>query len=87
MLKFQKLRGINMTKEKRTFEATMAELEEIIKKLEGDNVPLEDAITYYETGMKLSKWCDEKLTTVEKQVTNLVTDDGEIKPIEIEENN
>jgi len=74
-----------MTKEKQTFESAMSELEEIIKKLEADDVPLDDAISYYEKGMKLSKWCDEKLTSVEKQVANIVTDEGEIKPIEFEE--
>jgi len=73
-----------MTEKKRTFEATMAELEAIIKKLEADDVPLEDAISYYEKGMKLSKWCDDKLTQVEKQVANIITEDGEFKRVEIE---
>ncbi|BAM47309.1 exodeoxyribonuclease VII small subunit [Amphibacillus xylanus] len=74
-----------MTDNKRTFESTMAELEAIVKKLEADDVPLEDAISYYEKGMRLSKWCDEKLAQVEKQMANIITEEGEIKPIDLEE--
>jgi len=74
-----------MTDNKRTFESTMAELEAIVKKLETDDVPLEDAISYYEKGMRLSKWCDEKLAQVEKQMANIITEEGEIKPIDLEE--
>ncbi|NMA90389.1 MAG: exodeoxyribonuclease VII small subunit [Amphibacillus sp.] len=74
-----------MTDNKRTFESTMTELEAIIKKLETDDVPLEDAISYYEKGMRLSKWCDEKLAQVEKQMANIITEEGEIKPIDLEE--
>lgn len=74
-----------MTEEQRSFEDVMLELEEIVKKLEEANVPLEDAISYYQKGIELSKWCDEKLAQVEKQVASIVDDEGESKPIEIEE--
>ncbi|WP_440895814.1 exodeoxyribonuclease VII small subunit [Amphibacillus sp. Q70] len=74
-----------MTEKKRSFEEVMLELEEIVKKLEEADVPLEDAISYYQKGIELSKWCDEKLAQVEKQVANIVNDEGESKSIEIEE--
>ncbi|MBU5594806.1 exodeoxyribonuclease VII small subunit [Amphibacillus sp. MSJ-3] len=74
-----------MTEEEKSFEEAMSELEAIIKKLEEADVPLEEAISYYEKGMALSKLCDEKLTKVERQVANIVNDEGIITPIKIEE--
>ena len=38
------------------------DLEEVVKKLETGDVPLEDAITLYKKGMELSAFCHEKLT-------------------------
>lgn len=73
-----------MSEEKRSFEEVMEELEEITRKLEEADVPLDDAISYYKKGIELSKWCDEKLAEVEKQVANIVDEEGGIKTIEIE---
>ncbi|QPC46820.1 exodeoxyribonuclease VII small subunit [Mangrovibacillus cuniculi] len=58
----------------RTFEETMQELEVIVRKLEEGDVPLEEALTYYQKGMELSKWCHEKLQHVEEEMTKVVTD-------------
>jgi len=74
-----------MTEEKRTFEEVMAELEEITKKLEEADVPLDEAIAYYQKGIELSKWCDQKLAQVEKQVAEIVDEKGNRQAIEVEE--
>lgn len=58
----------------RTFEETMQELEVIVRKLEEGDVPLEEALSYYQKGMELSKWCHEKLQHVEEEMTKVVTD-------------
>uniref|UniRef100_UPI0032613E03 exodeoxyribonuclease VII small subunit n=1 Tax=Clostridium sp. NkU-1 TaxID=1095009 RepID=UPI0032613E03 len=47
-------------KRKKTIEETFGELEELIKKLESGESSLEESFQYYETGMKLVKFCNEK---------------------------
>ncbi|AMY04708.1 exodeoxyribonuclease VII small subunit [Staphylococcus condimenti] len=63
---------------KQTFEEMMEELESIVKKLDNEAVPLEDALDLYQKGMKLSASCDETLKNAEKKVNKLMQDnDGE----------
>lgn len=72
-------------KKERTFEQSMEELEQIVEKLEQGEVPLEEAIQMFQTGMKLSKECHEKLEKVEKQMDQIIHEDGEITPLELQE--
>ncbi|OEH94492.1 exodeoxyribonuclease VII small subunit [Bacillus solimangrovi] len=74
-----------MDEEKLTFEQAMEQLEEIVEKLEEGDVPLEKAITYFQEGMNISKLCHDKLQKVEKQMTEILQEDGELRPFEIEE--
>ncbi|WP_458412549.1 exodeoxyribonuclease VII small subunit [Schinkia sp. CFF1] len=71
--------------EKLTFEQAMKNLEEIVGKLEEGDVPLEAAIAYFQEGMSLSKICHQKLQHVEKQIEQILQEDGEIKPFILEE--
>ena len=48
-------------KKEKTFEESLVKLEEIVKKLESGQVPLDDAITSFTEAMELSKVCNEKL--------------------------
>lgn len=68
-----------------TFEEAMEKLEEIVEKLEVGDVPLEAAIAYFQDGMNLSKVCHDKLQSVEKQMEQILTEDGEMKPFIIDE--
>lgn len=68
-----------------TFEKALAELEEIVMKLESADVPLEKAIDYYQTGMKLSKLCDEKLTHAQDKMTQILNDENVPEPFAAEE--
>ncbi|WP_138415873.1 exodeoxyribonuclease VII small subunit [Aquibacillus sediminis] len=74
-----------MSKEELTFEQAMEQLEQIVDKLEEGDVPLEKAINYYQEGMKLSKVCGDKLTNVEKQMEQIVNEQGEFAPFTIGE--
>ncbi|TDL34630.1 exodeoxyribonuclease VII small subunit [Jeotgalibacillus sp. S-D1] len=60
-----------------TFEEAMNELENIVTKLEEGDVPLEEALSYYQQGVKLSKICHDKLQNAEKQMATIMTEDGE----------
>jgi len=57
----------------KNFEAVLCELEETVKKLEG-NVPLDEAIKSFERGIELSKQCVAMLQS-EKGKLNLLVDD------------
>lgn len=60
-----------------SFEQAMEQLEDIVKKLEEGNVPLEEAISIYKKGMELSKLCHDKLQNAEEQLAKIMTEDGE----------
>lgn len=75
-----------MTKEKElTFEESLENLENIVKKLESGEVPLDEAITEFNTAMKLAKSCDEKLKNAEEAITKIVSSDGTLTDFNVEE--
>ena len=60
-----------------SFEDALAELELIVRGLEGGQQKLEDAITCYERGAALRKHCETKLAEAEARVAAIVrTADG-----------
>ncbi|MDP3286035.1 MAG: exodeoxyribonuclease VII small subunit [Desulfobacterales bacterium] len=62
-----------------TFEAAMKQLEQIVQELESGNLSLEDSIKKFEEGIKLSKFCSDKLDETEKKITLLLKDqDGNV---------
>ena len=63
-----------------SFAAAMTDLEEIVRKLEQGDVPLEEAIDLYKKGMELSQFCHEKLTNAEQQLISIVGEDGSKQP-------
>jgi exodeoxyribonuclease VII small subunit len=59
---------------KKTFEMAMKQLEQIVQDLESGDMPLETAIKKFEEGIKISKYCSEKLDESEKRITLLLRD-------------
>lgn len=75
-----------MTTEKEvSFEESMDELEKIVQKLEAGDVPLEEAIQLFQDGMKWSKLCHDKLQKVEKQMDEILKEDGTLESFSIQE--
>ena len=68
-----------------SFEESLLNLEEIVKKLETGEVPLDDAITEFNKAMLLAKSCDEKLKNAEEAITKLVKENGDIVDFQVEE--
>ncbi len=64
-----------MSKEKK-FEENIADLEAIVQKLESGQVPLEEAISEFQKGMKLSKDLQETLDQAEKTLVKVMQADG-----------
>ena len=67
------------------FEAALEELEQVVEQLESGDLSLEDSLAAFEKGVGLVKFCNQKLTEVEKKVELLVKDkEGklQLKPLE-----
>ena len=60
-----------------TLEDNFLKIEEVIEKLEADDISLEDAFAAYSEGMNLLKECNAQIDKVEKKVLKL-TEDGEL---------
>ncbi|MFY0595182.1 MAG: exodeoxyribonuclease VII small subunit [Cognatishimia sp.] len=69
-----------------SFEAAMAELEQVVNKLERGDVALEDSIKLYERGAELKARCEAKLKEAEEKVAAITLDaNGDpngLKPVE-----
>jgi len=63
-----------------SFESAMDDLEKIAKKLEDGSLGLEDAITEFEKGIKLAKFCHQKLEEAERKIEILQKGgDGDVR--------
>jgi len=68
-----------------SFEAALKELEGIVKQLESGEAKLEEALGLFERGIKLSRFCSEKLEEAEKKIELLVKDSrGEYRAVPFE---
>ena len=54
------------------FEKSLAELEEIVSKMEQGDLSLEESLDAFEKGVKLSNDCQKALKTAEQKVNKLV---------------
>lgn len=57
--------------EDKTLETVFEELDQIIDKMDQENVSLEDSFQMYHQGMDLLKVCNEKIDTIEKKMMML----------------
>ena len=61
------------------FEEALAELEQIVRRLEGGQVKLDEAILFYERGALLKRHCERKLNEAQQRVDRIVIEgDGAI---------
>lgn len=51
-----------------SLESALATLDELVKEMEAGDLPLESLIAKYEAGVKLTKFCRERLTEAEKRI-------------------
>lgn len=63
----------------RDFEAAIAELEAIVKKLEEGDLTLEQSLGLYERGVQLSRFCHARLEDAERRI-EVLNERGELKP-------
>lgn len=63
------------------FETALATLEQIVRDMEGGELPLEDSIAAYRQGTALLKHCQHQLADAEQQIRLL--DDGKLKEFDL----
>ncbi len=63
------------------FEKKLGRLEEIVQKMEKGDMALEESLKLFEEGVKLSRECQGQLTKAEAKVKQLVSFDGDGKPV------
>ena len=56
------------------FEKAFAELEQIVKRLESEELPLDESLELFEKGIRLSRFCNQKLEEVEKKIELILAD-------------
>jgi len=55
-------------KERLSFEEALKKLEDIVAKLESDEITLDESIQLYEEGIKLSRYCTKRLEEAEQRI-------------------
>lgn len=61
------------------FEAAIAELEGIVKKLEDGDLALEQSLELYERGVRLSRYCHARLEEAERRI-EILGERGDVQP-------
>lgn len=64
-------------KKERTFEEAMARLEQIVSEIDSEELGLEKQFELFQEGMGLARFCDAKLTEVQKSVEIVLKESGE----------
>ncbi len=57
-----------------SFEDALRALEDVVRKLEGGEVPLDQSITLYERGETLRAHCQKRLDAAQMRIDKIVTD-------------
>ena len=71
-----------MVKKAFQFEESLAELEQLVERMEQGNLPLEESLKLFERGVQLTRSCQKALKDAEQKVQVLLEENGEptLKP-------
>ncbi|GGO73687.1 exodeoxyribonuclease VII small subunit [Bowmanella pacifica] len=78
-----------MTSRKKTenlsFEQSLAELESIVKQMEGGDLPLDEALAQFERGIELTRHSQAKLHQAQQKVSILMDKQGQTELLPFEQ--
>lgn len=66
------------------FEQSLAELQQLVERLESGELSLEDSLSAFEQGIRLTRECQAALGQAEQKVQMLVERDGETQSLPFE---
>ena len=69
--------SVTAPKEPASYEQALAELDQLVQRMEAGQLPLDQLLDSYRRGSDLLAWCRQRLQAVEEQVKLL--DDGQLK--------
>ena len=72
------------TKKKKSFEENLEALEDIVKKLENGDIPLDQAIEKFNEGVALAGECNKILESANETITKVLNKDGKLEKFDIE---
>jgi exodeoxyribonuclease VII small subunit len=70
------------------FEEALSKLENIVSKLEGEDLSLEDSLKAFEQGVRLARFCTQRLDAAEKKIQILLRDaegNEKLEPFDLDE--
>ena len=56
------------------FEKAFQQLEKIVQRLESEELPLDESLHLFEEGIRLSRFCHQRLEEVEKKIETILAD-------------
>lgn len=56
------------------FEKAFQQLEKIVQRLESEELPLDESLQLFEEGIRLSRFCHQRLGEVEKKIETILAD-------------
>jgi exodeoxyribonuclease VII small subunit len=71
---------------KKTFESALARLEQITQELESGDLSLEASLKKFDEGIKLTEFCNAKLSEARTKVEILLEKDGRLKAEPFDQN-
>ena len=63
-----------MARRSNEFEKSFQQLESIVKRLESEELPLDESLQLFEEGIRLSRFCHQRLEEVEKKIELILAD-------------
>ena len=72
--------GNTMSDTIKDFESAIAELEQIVAKLEAGDLPLDASLGLFERGVAVSRYCHEQIGSAERRIEQL-TERGEVRDV------
>ena len=66
------------------FEQSLSELQALVERLESGELPLEESLSAFEQGIRLTRDCQSALTQAEQKVQILLERDGELEEAHFE---
>ncbi len=67
-----------MARKKQSFETALSDLEQLVTALEKGDQPLDEALSTFEKGIKLTRDCRKQLADAEQKVQILLEENGEL---------
>src|SRR5206468_1928154 len=70
------------------FEQSFQQLESIVRRLESEELPLDESLQLFEEGIRLSRFCHQRLAEVEKKIELILADakgEPRVEPFEADD--